>query len=253
MSGVFSGHLIDSYEQAAQAQTQSQSQQRMAHSQDSTGSFGLDIVSSGAMAFAPSMHGNMMSNHLGRPSASANYLAGNVSEETAAKIASMQVKLNQKLGPEFVSQRAGPGGQKLSYAEGWKVINLANEVFGFNGWSSSIVSLTVDFMDEKNGKFDLGVTAIVRVTLRDGTYHEDTGYGHMENAKQKGPALEKVRFNRPRLTTANILLYQAKKEAVTDGTKRALRNFGNVMGSCLYDKDFNARVSKVKVEPVSHF
>lgn len=26
------------------------------------------------------------------------------------------------------------------------VINLANEVFGFNGWSSSIVSLTTDFV-----------------------------------------------------------------------------------------------------------
>lgn len=26
------------------------------------------------------------------------------------------------------------------------VINLANEVFGFNGWSSSVVSLTTDFV-----------------------------------------------------------------------------------------------------------
>lgn len=37
-------------------------------------------------------------------------------------------------------------GMKLTYVEGWKAINLANEVFGFHGWSSSITSLTVDFV-----------------------------------------------------------------------------------------------------------
>jgi DNA repair and recombination protein RAD52 len=39
--------------------------------------------------------------------------------------------LNKKLGPEFISQRPGPaGGPKLTYAEGWRIINLANDVFG---------------------------------------------------------------------------------------------------------------------------
>ena len=61
-----------------------------------------------------------------------------ISEDTAKKIASLQAKLNQKLGPEYISQRPGPGGgPKLTCVEGWKGINLANEVFGFNGWSSS--------------------------------------------------------------------------------------------------------------------
>lgn len=66
---------------------------------------------------------------------------------TAQQIAKLQAKLNQKLGPEYISQRPGPGGgPKLTYAEGWKMINLANEVFGFNGWSSSITSLTTDYV-----------------------------------------------------------------------------------------------------------
>ena len=43
----------------------------------------------------------------------------------------------------MVSQRHGPGGQKLAYIEGWRLIALANEVFGFNGWSHSVVSQTV--------------------------------------------------------------------------------------------------------------
>jgi recombination DNA repair RAD52 pathway protein len=37
-------------------------------------------------------------------------------------------------------------GSKLTYAEGWKIINLANEVFGFNGWSSSVLSITTDYV-----------------------------------------------------------------------------------------------------------
>lgn len=74
------------------------------------------------------------------------------------------------------------------------MINLANEVFGFNGWSSRIMSLTTDFVDynEESRKYNVGVTAIVRVTLRDGVHHEDIGYGTMENTKSKGAALDKV-------------------------------------------------------------
>ena len=55
--------------------------------------------------------------------------------------------LRKKLGPEYVSTRAGPSGGKLAYVEGWKTINIANDIFGFNGWASS-VEHTVDFCDE---------------------------------------------------------------------------------------------------------
>lgn len=118
-----------------------------------------------------------------------------MSEETGVKIQRLQEKLNKKLGPEFISQRPGPGGgQKLTYAEGWKIINLANEVFGFNGWSSSIVNLNTDFIDysEESRRYTVGVSAVVRVTLRDGVFHEDVGYGMLENSKSKGAALDKV-------------------------------------------------------------
>jgi recombination DNA repair RAD52 pathway protein len=45
-------------------------------------------------------------------------------------------------------------------------------------------------------------------------------------------------------------LFQAKKEAVTDGVKRALRNFGNILGLCLYEKSFTQEVIKIKPQPV---
>jgi len=72
----------------------------------------------------------------------------------------------------------------------------ANEVFGFDGWSSSIVNLSVDYCDDVQSqgstRYNIGASAIVRVTLRSGVYHEDIGYGQMQNSPQKGPAFEKV-------------------------------------------------------------
>jgi DNA repair and recombination protein RAD52 len=52
-------------------------------------------------------------------------------------------KIYRDLAPEMVSQRHGPGGQKLAYIEGWRLIALANEVFGFNGWSHQVVQQTI--------------------------------------------------------------------------------------------------------------
>jgi DNA repair and recombination protein RAD52 len=177
MAGAFSGRLINSYQP---------------HSP-----FNSSIVTHESMSFNPTMHGTPLAQQsFSLFGSQPSFVNGSISEETAKKIASLQAKLNQKLGPEFISQRPGPsGGPKLTYAEGWKVINLANEVFGFNGWSSSIVSLTTDFIDfiEASGKYNVGVTAIVRVTLRDGTFHEDIGYGLLDNGRQKGAALDKVR------------------------------------------------------------
>ncbi len=157
-----------------------------------------------------------------------------MSEYTAQEIAILQSRLDKQLGPEYISSRPGAAGQKVHYLAAEKVINLANEVFGFNGWSSAIKVITIDFIDENphNGKISLGLSVTVRVTLRDGTYHEDIGYGHIENCKGKAAAFEK-----------------AKKEGTTDGLKRALRTFGNVLGNCIYDKDFVGRVTKIKVAP----
>jgi DNA repair and recombination protein RAD52 len=157
-----------------------------------------------------------------------------ISEYTAQEIATLQSKLEKQLGPEYISSRQGPGGGKVHYVAAEKCIQLANEVFGFNGWSSQIKEVQVDFVDEnaQTLKVSLGLSVIVRVTLRDGTFHEDIGYGHIENCKGKAAAFEK-----------------AKKEGTTDGLKRALRSFGNVLGNCIYDKEYLAKVTKVKIQP----
>ena len=161
-----------------------------------------------------------------------------ISEWTAKDIATISAKLDKQLGPEYISARAGPGGAKVHYLTAEKCITLANEVFGFNGWSSSIQNIQVDFADEnqQTNRVSIGLSVIVRVTLRDGTYHEDIGYGSIDNAKGKAMAFEK-----------------AKKEGTTDGMKRALRSFGNVLGNCIYDKDFVKQVTKLRAEPVKKF
>ncbi|KAF3891997.1 hypothetical protein GY631_4463 [Trichophyton interdigitale] len=111
------------------------------------------------------------------PAISANpYLkgTGRVEEFTPTEVASLRERLNKQLGPEFLSSRPSGGG-KVHYITADKCINLANEVFGFNGWSSSIQNITQDFADENptTGKVSVGLSVIVRVTLKDGTYHED--------------------------------------------------------------------------------
>ncbi|KAM0749358.1 recombination protein Rad52, partial [Meredithblackwellia eburnea MCA 4105] len=158
------------------------------------------------------------------------------SEEEEAEHERIKQLLKKKLGPEYLSQRQGGGGTKLTYIEGWRVINLANEIFGFNGWYTEIKTLEIDFIDQnpETGRFNIGCTAIVRVWLKHGGSHEDVGYGKLENSKSKADALDKC-----------------KKEAVTDALKRTLRNFGSVLGNCLYDKHYTAEVSKMKAPKVS--
>ena len=69
-----------------------------------------------------------------------------MSEYTAREIATLQARLDKKLGPEYISSRPGAAGQKVHYLSADKCINLANEVFGFNGWSSSIQNIQIDFV-----------------------------------------------------------------------------------------------------------
>nr|XP_023666256.1 DNA repair protein RAD52 homolog isoform X2 [Paramormyrops kingsleyae] len=151
---------------------------------------------------------------------------------TAEEYQAVQNALRQTLGPEYISTRMAGGGQKVCYIEGHRVISLANEMFGYNGWSHSISQQTVDFVDLINGKFYVGVSAFVKVQLKDGSYHEDVGYGVSEGLKSKAMSLEK-----------------ARKEAVTDGLKRALKCFGNVLGNCILNKEYLIAINKIPKQP----
>ncbi|KAL6122254.1 hypothetical protein NUSPORA_00721 [Nucleospora cyclopteri] len=146
------------------------------------------------------------------------------------KKSKIQKTLNKLLGPEFLSVRQGFGCVKLTYVEGWAVIGLANKIFGYNGWNSTIKEITQEYLEvSKDNKVSVGYSSLCRITLSDGTYKEDVGFGSSDNLKSKGMAIEK-----------------AKKEAVTDSLKRALRQFGNLLGNCCYNKSYLKYVSKLE-------
>ncbi|TBU07598.1 DNA repair and recombination protein Rad52, partial [Hamiltosporidium magnivora] len=137
-------------------------------------------------------------------------------------------ELEKRLGPEFISYRPGFGGSKVAYIEGWTAIALANKIFGYDGWSSEIKNMNIDYMDVENKKVSIGVSCVIRITLQNGNYKEDVGFGSSENQRFKSEAYQK-----------------AKKEAATDALKRALRQFGNCLGNCCYDKEFLKDIQKI--------
>lgn len=148
-------------------------------------------------------------------------------EEESARI---QLLLERKLAAEEMSTRTGGGKAKMYYVEAHSAINFANYIFDYNGWSSSIKEFCMDYMEDKGGRWFVGLSCIVRIMLKDGSYHEDVGYGSCANMPDRGAALEK-----------------AKKEASSDALKRALRLFGNGLGNCIYDKEYLNKIAKGQV------
>ncbi|KAJ3431351.1 DNA repair and recombination protein rad52 rad59 [Anaeramoeba flamelloides] len=156
-------------------------------------------------------------------------------EFTEKEYQGIQKQLSQPLSKEHLSRRPGGGGT-FDYVSAWVVIDLANRVFGFNGWSSQIISVNQDhFGQTRDGKFEVAISALVRVTLKDGAYHEGFGFGSSKGMKNKFQCLE-----------------TGKKKAITDATKRALKLFGNYLGNGLEirEKDFSRYEQKRKSSSV---
>lgn len=140
-------------------------------------------------------------------------------------------ELEQSLGPEYISTI-----NQHAYIEGHRIISLANRIFGFDGWSSEITNMEQDFHTVSSGRHTMGINCTMRVTLANGSHREDVGYGTAVNMPSRHQASEK-----------------ARKEASTDALKRAMRQFGEALGNCIYNKEHTAFVSRVKPEklPIS--
>ena len=115
------------------------------------------------------------------------------------------------------------GGRDVSYIEGWKAIEEANRIFGFDGWTRETVEIKCVSEAERTigqqGTKGFGVTYIVKVRVMVGNVcREGCGAGHGID-RDLGQAHE-----------------SAIKEAETDAMKRALMTFGNPFGLALYDK-----------------
>ncbi len=141
-------------------------------------------------------------------------------------------------GPEYVSERPGQGTKKFFYLEGHEVISLLNDIFGFMGWSTRLVSTEVDELSETQpGRWTAGICCVVELSVtiedesgrRKTTSRQDVGYGDVVNARSKMDALGKTR-----------------KSAFTDALKRAARQYGKLLGDSMYDKEYLTRIAKVK-------
>lgn len=114
-------------------------------------------------------------------------------------------------------------GKYGDYIEGWRVIDEANRIFGFDGWTRETVEMVeVCRLETKIGRnqddgWMVGYRAKVRVDVG-GVIREGSAVGNGE-ARKLYDAVE-----------------SAVKEAETDAMKRALMTFGNPFGLALYDK-----------------
>lgn len=110
----------------------------------------------------------------------------------------------------------------LSYVESHYIIRTANDIFGFDGWSSetpaySMVQREIKKSD-KGEQFYIGYVCTVKVSAL-GTTKDGVGFGQGID-RDEGRAHE-----------------SAIKEAESDAEKRALRKFGDQFGLALYDKE----------------
>lgn len=141
----------------------------------------------------------------------------------------MKAALAKPLDPRHVKPPAP--GKYGEYIEGWRVIDEANRIFGFDGWSRETVEMIeVCKAETKIGRqqddgWMVGYRCKVRVTVLDHLTDPPTHVVREGSAVGSGEARK--------LYDA---VESAVKEAETDAMKRALMTFGNPLGLALYDK-----------------
>lgn len=133
-------------------------------------------------------------------------------------------RLKQPIDRSLVKTRR-QGSTELSYLEGYQVIRLANDIFGFDGWDTGGVD--VQPVKTGDGKIVYYATVSIVVGL---VLKTDVGCGV--------PAGDKPEAHDT-----------AIKGAVTDAMKRAFRQFGDQFGNSLYDKEENSRQAAASRTP----
>jgi DNA repair and recombination protein RAD52 len=145
--------------------------------------------------------------------------------------------LKAPLDKANVKSRA-QAGRQLSYIEGWKAIEEANRIFGFDAWDRETFELRqLGEPREVEGKFRVAYMARVRVRVRTGAESPAS----LANNYTPSGAASILRDGTGYGSGIDRDLGQdhesAIKEAETDAMKRALMTFGNPFGLALYDKE----------------
>ena len=147
-------------------------------------------------------------------------------------------KQNQVLAYELDSSRIksrSKGNIKLSYLEGFDIIDTANKIFGFGNWDYGIVKLE-QVSQELNANQNNVICYMARIQI---LVHDQQ---HAKDVSR-----EDVGFGTGIAKTLADSHENGAKEAVTDAIKRTLRSFGNQFGNSLYDK---SRQPKQQTQPM---
>ena len=138
--------------------------------------------------------------------------------------------LGQPLEQKLVSQREGAGGMQLSYIEAWVAIEQANRIFGYGNWGYRVLRgpelQRIDIANPTTGEITDRYeyyTATVGVYLGERMVFSDEGFCDLRDLKPDTPKNRMVGMHE-----------MARKGAISDGMKRALRGFGSQFGNSLY-------------------
>ncbi|CAI5759258.1 unnamed protein product [Candida verbasci] len=128
-----------------------------------------------------------------------------LSEWGLKKIAQLQIKLEQLQSIKDSKSYFGAKYNMHNFSRN-ELYGLANEVFGFNGWSTKISNYNInDVPSDDESRFSAICQVTVELFLKDGTFKDGSGVGEALNLPFKYQCYEK-----------------AKKEAVTDAIKNAI-------------------------------
>jgi recombination DNA repair RAD52 pathway protein len=135
--------------------------------------------------------------------------------------------LDSDIPRKAIATREGGGRSKLSYLEGWYVIDRLNKVVGQGNWSYDSTVTLLHTGTNKNSRgedvhsvhYSCRTLLVVRFPNGEQGQYVDYGYGDGSDKQNIGKAHE-----------------LAIKESVTDALKRCAKNLGMSMGLALYDK-----------------
>lgn len=135
-------------------------------------------------------------------------------------------------------KQVSTGGRAADYLETYDVIDAANRIFGFDGWSFELLSVTPvlatnrdgdtrGFLYMAQGRLTIGETVRVDVGTNDVSYRRDTGEATPDSYET------------------------AIKGAVSDCLKRCFRTWGAQFGNTLYDKQRDKPRPQPKPRPAT--
>ncbi|ANZ75562.1 BA75_03232T0 [Komagataella pastoris] len=134
------------------------------------------------------------------------------SEWAITRIGWLQAKIDQLHRSRNSMQRKYP---KMELANR-TLISTANQVFGFNGWSSALDgSFEILECAERDGRFEMKVLTTVKLILKDGTTCSAIGTGRTQNAPGRAQALSKC-----------------KKQAINDAIRKCIESLPNLLLEC---------------------